>query len=135
MSLHARIIEELNYAQDRRNTHREAPETFTLADGTEIKLPYKWEVCSVCNGEGKHVNPSVDAGGISAEQFHDDPEFAEDYFSGAYDVQCQCCHGRTTERVIDLDRMKPEHRAEYAAQQHEDSLARIEQLSEIRMGC
>ena len=53
----------------------------------------KWMICPVCEGEGSHVNPSIDAHGISPEEFHQDPDFAEAYFSGAYDVSCKNCRG------------------------------------------
>jgi len=62
----------------------------------EARLPTKWVVCGACDGRGTMVNPSIDASGISAQDFYDDPEFAEDYFGGAYDQQCSTCKGRTT---------------------------------------
>jgi hypothetical protein len=60
------------------------------------KLRMKYAVCGVCNGRGKHVNPSIDSHGLSSEDFDNDPDFAEDYFSGVYDVTCYECNGRTT---------------------------------------
>ena len=53
----------------------------------------KWRICPVCEGEGKTVNPNIDAGGLSAEDFYDDPDFAEDYRAGAYDIACRACGG------------------------------------------
>lgn len=50
-----------------------------------VEFPFKWEVCGLCNGRGKHVNPSIDCNGISAEEFSEDPEFAEGYMRGDYD--------------------------------------------------
>jgi hypothetical protein len=50
-------------------------------------------VCDQCGGTGTMVNPSIDAGGISAHEFAEDPDFAEDYFSGRYDVPCSECNG------------------------------------------
>ena len=52
-----------------------------------------WLICPACKGEGSHVNPNIDAGGISAEDFYDDPDFFDDYMSGMYDVPCDACHG------------------------------------------
>jgi len=60
----------------------------------EVKVPIKYEVCNTCNGKGTHVNPSIDAHGISSEEFNDDPGFAEDYFSGVYNVSCYECKGK-----------------------------------------
>ena len=51
-------------------------------------------VCPTCEGKGSHVNPSIDAHGLSSEDFAEDPDFAEDYFSGAYDVPCAECGGQ-----------------------------------------
>jgi hypothetical protein len=57
----------------------------------------KWIVCPVCRGEGKVVNPSIDCNGLSASDFREDPDFAEAYWSGDYDVACAGCRG---ERVV-----------------------------------
>lgn len=50
-----------------------------------------WIICPACHGDGTHVNPNIDAGGISAETFAEDPDFAESYFSGAFDQACRVC--------------------------------------------
>ena len=52
-----------------------------------------WIICPACSGNGTHTNPNIDAHGLSAEDFADDPDFAEDYFSGTYDVRCSACGG------------------------------------------
>jgi hypothetical protein len=54
---------------------------------------YLYEVCPRCRGEGKHVNPSIDSHGLTREDFDQDPDFEEDYFSGVYDVPCYVCSG------------------------------------------
>jgi hypothetical protein len=58
---------------------------------------HKFEVCPRCEGRGKHVNPAIDGHGLSAEDFDQDPDFREDYFSGVYDVPCYECKG---DRVV-----------------------------------
>lgn len=63
-------------------------------DDVEVDVPVKFGVCPTCDGKGTHVNPSIDCGGLSQEDFAEDPEFAEDYFSGAHDVQCYQCGGK-----------------------------------------
>lgn len=68
-------------------------------DGVDIisvPVNMSWAVCPLCYGEGKVVNPSIDCGGLTQEDFDEDPAFREDYFSGVYDVTCPECHGRTT---------------------------------------
>lgn len=69
--------------------------TFTLEDNegneAEWKLPAKFEICTRCRGEGKHVNPNVDGRGISAEEWENewDEDSREGYLSGRYDVPCE----------------------------------------------
>jgi hypothetical protein len=73
----------------------------------------KWIVCPVCDGEGKTVNPAIDCQGLTAEDFAEDPDFAEDYRSGAYDVRCGGCGGQrvvTEERVRELGRRAEDRR-------------------------
>ena len=51
-------------------------------------------ICPICEGDGSHVNPAIDAQGLTAEDFEEGgPEFQEDYMSGAYDVRCKTCKG------------------------------------------
>ena len=63
-------------------------------DTVEVEVPFRFVVCPTCDGTGHHVNPSVDAHGISPEEFAEDPDFAEDYMSGVYDVPCYECDGQ-----------------------------------------
>jgi hypothetical protein len=95
----------------------------------------EWDVCGTCNGRGKHVNPSIDAHGISADEFYEDPDFAEDYHRGVYDVQCYECGGRTTSPVIDMKRTS-EETIEFMNRWFEDEASyRREVAAERRMGC
>lgn len=61
---------------------------------TELDVPCKYEVCWRCEGKGTHVNPSIDGHGLTRDDFADDPDFAEAYFEGRYDITCQTCNGR-----------------------------------------
>lgn len=89
----------------------------------EIELPWKWEICDRCHGNGTHVNPAVDGWSRNDEWVDDD--FVEGYFEGRYDVRCEegCDNGKA--RVVDESRMTPEQveawhrqlREEYAYQQ------------------
>jgi hypothetical protein len=67
------------------------------------KRKTKWVVCPACLGEGKTVNPNIDAHGLTAEDFFEDPDFAEDYRSGVYDQTCLACCGQ---RVVSQARIK-----------------------------
>lgn len=75
-------------------------------DGESVlKCPIRYGVCGLCEGKGKHVDPSIDAHGLSSEDFDADPDFAESYFSGAYDVQCYRCDGQRVQPEIDTARL------------------------------
>lgn len=100
----------------------------------ETELPMKWAVCHVCNGKGRHVNPAIDAGGLSAEM-QDDPEFLEQYAEGVYDQPCNGCKGRTTVPVVDWDALTQTQRKLYENQLRDDADYEAERLAEIRMGC
>jgi hypothetical protein len=63
----------------------------------------EWIVCPVCRGEGKTVNPCIDANGLTAADFAEDPDFAEDYMSGMYDITCRGCNGK---RVVQPERLE-----------------------------
>ena len=70
-------------------------------EGEESILTVKavYNVCPVCKGKGTHVNPNIDSQGLTREDFDDDPDFRESYFSGAYDMECCECHGK---RVVPI---------------------------------
>lgn len=53
----------------------------------------KYQICPVCDGEGKTVNPDIDSNGLTREDFDEDPDFREDYMSGMYDITCKACKG------------------------------------------
>jgi len=71
-----------------------------------ILLPSKRVVCPQCDGTGKHVNPAIDGHGLSADDFAEDPDFAESYFSGVYDVRCELCNGNNVIDEVDEERCK-----------------------------
>ena len=63
-------------------------------------------VCPLCDGKGRHVNPSIDSQGLTREDFDDDPDFREDYFSGMYDQECNECHGKRVVPIPDKRDLK-----------------------------
>ena len=111
-----------------------APSHILYTDDGDIELPTRWDVCSVCNGEGRHVNPNIDRNGISAQDFYDDPDFYDEYMSGTYDVTCYRCHGRTTERVVDWEALTPEQVEAYEQQLQDEAYDRAVAEAERRMG-
>ena len=71
-----------------------------------LELPGKYEICPRCAGEGKIVNPNVDGHGISPEEFAEDPDFKEAYFSGVYDIACTECNGQRVVPELDRDYLR-----------------------------
>ena len=98
---------------------------------------FEWAICSGCRGNGTHVNPSIDCGGITQDEFDEDPEFAESYFRGDYDVSCKPCGGSGKVKVMSehnnkfvnwiLELVEEHDRFEYEYAQ--------EVAAERRMGC
>ena len=98
----------------------------------EIELPTKWEICGRCEGEGKHCNPSIDGNGLTREDFEEDPDFAENYFEGLYDVACYDCGGSGKKKVADESKMSDEEKKIWREQERERAIdaqvCRMEQM-------
>lgn len=75
-------------------------------DGASVLIPVPSmnALCSRCNGEGTHTNPSIDSHGLTSEDLADD-DFREAYLTGQYDVRCEKCHGNKVVRVPDWESM------------------------------
>lgn len=89
---------------DRRWRVKPTVFVYECRNGREIslgRLPKKREVCPACDGRGSYVNPAIDEHGISPDEFAEDPDFAEAYFEGRYDIQCAGCNGLRVVDVID----------------------------------
>ena len=132
-------IENLNYYNDPRNTEPAKDKiVFPLYDEAtddfvDVELPTKWEVCDLCDGEGKHVNPAIDCGGLR-EDWADDPDFRRDYFGGRYDVPCNLCGGKRVIKGVDCDALTEELRKAYEEHLEDEYEARAERLAEKSMG-
>jgi RecJ-like exonuclease len=107
---------------------------FVPSDGNSysMEVPAKRTVCPRCEGTGTHVNPSIDGHGLTQEDFDADPDFAEGYFNGRYDVRCEECDGRNVVEVPDLSRLTAEEREDYYRAQDEEAAARREADWEAR---
>lgn len=101
-----------------------------LYDDMPESIPVFMVVCPACDGRGRYVNPSIDAHGISADEFHEDPDFAAAYMSGDYDVGCVLCEG---DRVVPVPTNKDD-RAEIEELLREAHEIRAEILAEMRFG-
>ena len=131
----------LTWTRDIEDDERDDPAIEALGDVDEVEVifPGKYVVCPTCNGKGRHVNPSIDAGGIGEDdEFWDDDEdeYGESmYASGKYDVTCYRCAGRTTWLVIDEARANAEMLAKYHEYQDDKAEYEAERRAERRMGC
>lgn len=97
-----------------------------------IEVATRYVVCDCCEGSGKVVNPNIDAGGLTYDDFYDDPDFEEDYFSGRHDVMCPTCDGL---RVIAVPEF-PKWLQELIDDHDRADAERVaEQAAELRMGC
>ncbi len=132
---------------DRRDRHfplrKHDSRTLTLTietdegDELEVEFPCKFDVCGTCEGRGSHVNPSIDAHGISAEEFAEDPDFEESYFAGHYDQTCNECGGLRVVPAVDESSLTVEQTKQYALwlEQESDRYAyESERNHERRMG-
>lgn len=107
-------------------------------DGSEeidVEVPIIFEVCPTCEGKGTHVNPSIDAGGLSADDFMEDPDFTEEYVNGLYDVDCYECGGNKVIPVLNRDIIDEELLSRIDEQEKADLEHRMEIEAERRAGC
>ena len=89
---------------DRRDCDRAPDQIFVEDDdGIERELPTRFEACDVCDGKGTHVNPNIDRQGLTGDDFHNDPDFFDNYRRGDYDISCNRCGGRRVIAVVDED--------------------------------
>lgn len=71
-------------------------------DGVALwtEIPSVIAVCERCCGRGKHDPQGFDDG-FTQEDFDADPDFAEEYRAGRYEVTCTECGGRRVHRYVD----------------------------------
>lgn len=59
-----------------------------------LEMQTQAEVCGMCHGSGKVVDPKYDAGGLTREDIEQDPEwFYDSYMGGECDITCPECSG------------------------------------------
>lgn len=78
----------------------------------EVEIPVEFEICGTCEGKGRHVNPSIDAHGITEDEWSQwSSEEQETYLSGGYDVECHECAGKRVVPVPAEARMTDEQKS------------------------
>ena len=118
---------ELTYYDD---DEEECAETFTF------RVCYR--VCGLCNGKGSTVSAGIDCGGLSDQDMWEDPDFARDYFGGAYDVSCPGCNGKRIVPAINESNLTDDQKRALKIMEDDAQCARechAERMSEMRMGC
>lgn len=98
-----------------------------------MTYPTKWEICPRCSGNGtttRHL------GGFTASEWAEacdgDPDFEENYFSGAYDRPCDECNGSGKVKVVDTDQLTPEQLEAYRQEQEDRRYELAEREAEMR---
>lgn len=114
--------------------------SITVDDKTH-ELPAKWAICPECSGAGTELRGGLKGAVFSAEDLAEDPEFFDDYFSGAYDVACSKCHGRTSVLEVDVAsctfaqmRIAARHRREARREARYRYEAYLERKAEVDFG-
>jgi len=106
--------------------HEIDPET-----GEEVvtSLPYKWQICSHCRGEG---SSSAYLGAYTSDEWNQmDYEWQEDYIAGRFDRPCEHCEGGKV-RVPDMARMTPAQRKGWRDQERAEAEYEAECRAERR---
>jgi predicted methyltransferase len=104
-------------------------------DGSETELPFKWVICSRCDGHNRSTaHVEADGGGITASEMAElGDDFREDYMSGVYDRPCPHCEGGKV-KIADTSQMTKAQRREYRAQMQADREIDAIHAAERRMG-
>ena len=97
----------------------------------EIPLPTKKIVCWECEGEGVRALHGLEV----TDQCAEDPDFAEDYFAGRYDTQCNKCRGERVVDAVDEDRLDPWQLNDWYDALEDESYYQAECAAERRAGC
>ncbi len=100
-------------------------------DGLEI--PKHIIVCPDCGGKGRTLTASLR--GDVTDMVREDPDFAEDYFGGAYDETCRTCGGRNVIEEADYERLPADAKARFEELMQEEIDYRRCVEAERRMGC
>lgn len=88
-----------------------------IGDDEEIELPFKWQICSSCDGHGK--SSAYLGAYTSSEMDEAGPEFFDDYMAGRYDRPCEHCEGGKV-KVADYSQMTKKQISLYREQVRED---------------
>lgn len=104
-----------------------------LPDGHNgvLEMQTETEVCGMCHGSAKVIDPKYDAGGLTREDIEEDPEwFYDSYMGGDCDITCPSCGGM---RVVFMPKFTDEKLGEAIArwvhESEEDARTRARELA------
>lgn len=107
------------------------------AEEVEIEhdLPARWELCGLCEGEGKH-SLAVSGEGITESEWADwSHEERESLFAGEYDRRCEDCKGSGKILVVDREAIKdPELKKAYDRQVRQEERERRQAAIDAKWG-
>ena len=121
---------EFTYTDHSEST--EGSETDESGEVTEA-LPARWEICHICEGDGKH---SRHMGAITeSDRAQWSEEEIQGYFAGAYDIKCDDCKGMGKTLVLNVEAISdPDTKRDVKRQLRESRKLAKEQAHEIAMG-
>lgn len=105
-----------------------------------VSLPARYEVCHLCEGKGRYVNPNIDRNGLDPNDPDLDEDFWMAYNTGRYDVPCNRCKGeKVTLELLDADEVEERYQdiivavnAELSARAEAEYYCRMEEDAERR---
>mgnify|MGYP006262608539 CR=1 FL=1 len=97
-----------------------------------INLRTHFIVCPTCKGKGTQMNPSIANAVYTREDFDEDPDFTENYFSNTYDIPCLECRGIRVVPEPDPELNTPEDMEKYRNYIEEKAMLDYEQYQEMR---
>lgn len=102
-------------------------------NGEPVFLPYRFEICSICDGHGRS---SAYLGAYTQSEMDEaGPDFHDDYMAGRYDRTCDACAGDGKVAVADRRRMTAAQVRELDEAEDFEAECAAEREAERRMGC
>lgn len=130
------VLVELDEDNGENDENDESDTGENAGNGIEYTLRVDFIVCPLCRGRGYVVDPAIDCDGISDDYLRENPNFAESYHNGEFNIKCTKCEGKRV--VLDLDKVRsllPKSvRKQLAAAEREDREFLSVQLAELRSG-
>jgi hypothetical protein len=81
------------------------------------------------------VNPNIDRQGISSDEMMADPDFANAYMNGVYDVTCETCEGRNVVDELDRDAAHEDDVTDWDRWCDQERAYLAERAAEMAAGC